>query len=119
MKSILIVDDQPGIRLLLEELFRREKYTTKTAKNGLEALRQVEDEEPNCVMLDMKMTGMNGIDVLKKLKSNWPQLPVIMMTAYDETELINEALEIGAANYFVKPFDIFEVRDAVNAILEI
>lgn len=118
MKSILIVDDQPGIRLLLEELFRREKYTTKTAKNGLEALKQVEECELDCVLLDMKMSGMNGIDVLKSLKSNWPQLPVVMMTAYDDTELINEALEIGAVNFFVKPFDIFEVRDVVNALFK-
>ena len=118
MKSILIVDDQPGIRLLLEELFRREKYTTKTAKNGLEALKQVEECKLDCVLLDMKMSGMNGIDVLKSLKSNWPQLPVVMMTAYDDRELINEALEIGAVNFFVKPFDIFEVRDVVNALFK-
>lgn len=117
IKSILIVDDQPGIRLLLEELFRREKYTTKTAKNGLEALKQVEAEEPDCVLLDMKMAGMNGIDVLRKLKANWPWVPVIMMTAYDESELTKEALKLGAVKFFVKPFDIFEVRDAVNALL--
>lgn len=118
MKSILIVDDQPGIRMLLEELFRREEYTTKTAKNGIEALKQVEEKVPDCVLLDMKMAGINGIDVLKKLASNWPQLPVFMMTAYDDTELIDEALAIGAVNFFVKPFDIFEVRDMVNALLK-
>lgn len=118
MKRILIVDDQPGIRLLLEELFRRENYETKIASNGLEALQQVEDQQPDCVLLDMKMPGMDGIDVLKKLKSGWSELPVIMMTAYDESELIRKALEIGAVRYFAKPFDIFEVRDAVNALFQ-
>lgn len=118
MKSILIVDDQPGIRLLLEELFRRENYETKVAVNGLEALQKVEQQRPDCVLLDMKMPGMDGIDVLKRLKSSWPDLPVIMMTAYDETQLTEEALEVGAMRYFTKPFDIFEVRDAVHAIFE-
>lgn len=118
MKSILIVDDQPGIRLLLEELFRRESYETKVAANGIEALQKIEQQRPDCVLLDMKMPGMDGIDVLKKLKTNWPELPVIMMTAYDETQLTEEALEIGALRYFTKPFDIFEVRDAVRAIFE-
>lgn len=116
-KSILIVDDQSGIRLLLEELFQREKYDTKTAKNGVEAIQQAEKGPLDCVLLDMKMAGMNGIDVLKKMKSSWPNLPVIMMTAYDETELTEEAQKLGAAHFFIKPFDVFEVRDVVNALV--
>lgn len=118
MKRVLIVDDQPGIRLLLVELFRRENHETDVASNGLEALQRVEDQQPDCVLLDMKMPGMDGIEVLKKLKSVYPELPVIVMTAYDESELTKEALEVGAVRYFVKPFDIFEVRDAVNALFQ-
>lgn len=115
-KKILIVDDQPGIRLLLQELFKRENYDTKVAENGLEAIRFIEVEQPDCVLLDMKMPGMSGIDVLKELKKKWPDLPIIMMTAYDEVELTTEALEIGAVRYFTKPFDIFELRDAVHEL---
>ena len=118
MKRILIVDDQPGIRLLLVELFQRENFETVVASNGLEALQCVESQLLDCVLLDMKMPGMDGIEVLKKLKSDYPELPVIIMTAYDESELTNEAIEIGAVRYFAKPFDIFEVRDAVNALFK-
>ena len=118
MRRVLIVDDQPGIRLLLVELFRRENFETEVASNGLEALQCVEHQLPDCVLLDMKMPGMDGIEVLKKLKNNYPELPIFIMTAYDESELTEEALEIGAVKYFAKPFDIFEVRDAINALFK-
>ena len=117
-KKILIVDDQAGIRLLLQELFKRENYETSTAENGLQALQLVEVERPDCVLLDMKMPGVSGIDVLKELKEKWPNLPVIMMTAYDDVALTSQAMEIGAMKYFTKPFDIFELRDAVHQLFE-
>ena len=118
MRSVLIVDDQPGIRLLLEELFQRENYSVRLAKNGVEAFKEIGEEQPDCVLLDMKMSGMDGTDVLKRIKKEWPAVPVIMMTAYGELEMTEEAIELGAEKYFTKPFDIFEVRDAVNAVIE-
>lgn len=116
MKDILIVDDQPGIRMLLEELLKKEGYATRSAENGRDALIKTENERPDCVLLDMKMPGIDGIEVLRLLKEEWPTIPVIMMTAYGELELIEEAMDLGAERYFTKPFDIFEVRDAVNAL---
>lgn len=118
MKSLLIVDDQTGIRLLLDEVFRREGFVTRLAANGVEALQAVEDEIPGCILLDMKMPGIDGIEVLKRIKKNWPEIPVMMMTAYGELELTDDALQIGALKYFTKPFDIYEVRDAVNTLFE-
>ena len=118
VRNILIVDDQPGIRLLLEELFRRENYSVRLAKNGVEAYKKIEEEQPDCVLLDMKMAGIDGTDVLKKIKKEWPEVPVIMMTAYGELEKIEEVLALGAEKYFTKPFDIYEVRDTVNAVIE-
>lgn len=116
MKKVLIVDDQPGIRLLLEELFKRENYHTMSAQNGGEALQIIAEEELDCVLLDMKMPGIDGIEVLRRLKEERPELPVIMMTAYGELELTERALDLGAEKYFTKPFDIFEVRDAVKTL---
>lgn len=118
MKRLLIVDDQKGIRLLLDEVFRREGFKTILAANGMEALREVELQVPDCVLLDMKMPGIDGLEVLKRIKTGWPEVPVIMMTAYGEIELTEDALKTGAVKYFTKPFDIYEVRDAVNAIIE-
>lgn len=116
MKTVLIVDDQPGIRLLLEEVFKKEAYETKSAKNGGEALQIIEQKAPDCVLLDMKMPGIDGIEVLERIKKGWPDIPVIMMTAYGETELTEQTEKLGAERYFTKPFDIFEVRDAVNSL---
>ncbi|MGE7690678.1 response regulator [Lysinibacillus sp. NPDC097214] len=119
MKRVLIVDDQPGIRLLLNEVLKKEGYGTYLAANGMEALKYAEEEEINCVLLDMKIPGMDGIEILRHLKERWPQLPVFMMTAYGELDVVQEALDLGAIRYFTKPFDIFEVRDEVNKILNV
>lgn len=118
MKTILIVDDQRGIRLLLEELFQQEGYHTRGTANGQEALELVQEEQPDCILLDMKMPGMDGLTVLEKLKKQWPAIPVIMMTAYDELKLTEQALRLGAEKYITKPFDIFEIRDTVKLLFE-
>ena len=118
MKTLLIVDDQKGIRLLLEEIFQREGYQTRLAANGLTALQEVEREVPNCVLLDMNMPGIDGMEVLKRLRSGWPGIPVIMMTAYSDKEMIERAVELGAKKVVVKPFDIYEIREAVNQVLK-
>ncbi|QDQ01248.1 response regulator [Lysinibacillus fusiformis] len=118
MKRLLIVDDQQGIRLLLNEVLKKEGYITYLAANGVEALRYAEEEAIDCVLLDMKIPGMDGIEILKHLKEKWPQIPVFMMTAYGELNVVQEALELGAIRYFTKPFDIFEVRDEVNKTLK-
>ncbi|MGI2327749.1 response regulator [Planococcus sp. YIM B11945] len=118
MKTILIVDDQPGIRLLLDEVFSQEGFRTVTAGNGREALQKAEEVRPDMVLLDMKMPGMDGIEILKKLKIEQNKLQVMMMTAYGELDLIEESISYGAVRYFTKPFDVFEVRDAVKSLLE-
>ena len=119
MRKILIVDDQPGIRLLLNEVFKKEGYTPLLAANGMEALKIVEEELVDCVLLDMKIPGMNGLEILQHLKEKNEGTPVIMMTAYGEQELIDEAMKLGASNYFTKPFNIFEVLEEVNGILKV
>ena len=95
-----------------------EKAIGQACCKRIEALQEVKMKQPDCVLLDMKMNGIDGIEVLKRIRKDWPEIPVIMMTAYGEMKLIEEALELGAAKYFTKPFDIYEVRDAVNEIFE-
>ena len=119
MRKILIIDDQPGIRLLLNEVFKKEGYTPLLAANGMEALKIFEEELVDCVLLDMKIPGMNGLGILEHLKAKNKRIPVIMMTAYGEQELIDEAMKLGASNYFTKPFNIFEVLEEVNGILKV
>ncbi len=118
MKKILIVDDQKGIRILLDEVFSREGYEIHQASNGLEALNILKVEDINCVLLDMKIPGMSGLDILKHIRENKLSIPVFMMTAFREQELMNEARELGVINYFTKPFNIFDIRNEVINVLE-
>ncbi|MFC7391881.1 response regulator [Scopulibacillus cellulosilyticus] len=117
--KILIVDDQFGIRILLNEIFQKEGYKTFTAGNGIQALDIVEKEEPELVILDMKIPGMDGLEILKRIKEKNSQVKVIIMTAYGELDMIQEAIDNGAITHFAKPFDIDDVLKAVQKELPI
>ena len=119
LKEILIVDDQPGIRLLLNEVFKKEGFHTHLAANGFDALKIAETTVLDCALLDMKIPGMDGLEILARLKAIQPNLPVVMMTAYIEQHMIDSATQLGVAKYFTKPFNIFEMRDEVKKILAI
>ncbi|WP_422659154.1 response regulator [Paenibacillus sp. EC2-1] len=116
--KVLIVDDQNGIRILLMEVFSSEGYETFQAANGKIALDIVKKNEPDLVLLDMKIPGMDGLEILKHIKQMNPDIKVIMMTAYGELDMIKEATDLGALMHFTKPFDIDEMRLAVNMQLK-
>jgi two-component system, response regulator, stage 0 sporulation protein F len=113
-KKLLIVDDQYGIRVLLHEVFEKDGYETYEASNGKQALNIVKDKSPDLVLLDMKIPGMDGLEILREIKKLDLDTNVIMMTAYGELEMINEAKKLGALAHFPKPFDIDEVRQKVR-----
>lgn len=113
-KKVLIVDDQNGIRVLLMEVFSSEGYNTFQASNGKLALEIVKNDAPDLVLLDMKIPGMDGLEILKHVKAIDRNIKVIMMTAYGELDMIKEATDLGALMHFTKPFDIDEMRIAVN-----
>lgn len=115
--KILIVDDQFGIRMLLQELFQREGYQTFQAADGKKALEIVTTHDPDIVLLDMKIPGMDGLEILKHIKANDPDCKVLVMTAYGELGMIQEAMDMGAIAYVAKPFDIKELRDQINRLL--
>jgi len=114
VKKLLIVDDQFGIRILLNEVFQKEGYKIFQASNGKQALDIVKMRRPDLVLLDIKIPGIDGIEILKRMKKIVPDIKVIVMTAYGELNMIEEAMELGAITYFAKPFDIEEMRDTVK-----
>lgn len=113
-QKLLIVDDQFGIRVLLNEIFQKEGYKTFQAANGVQALDIVKNEEPGLVILDMKIPGMDGLEILKRIKKDNEAIKVIIMTAYGELDMIQEAVKNGALTHFAKPFDIDEIIGAVK-----
>ncbi len=118
-EKILIVDDQFGIRILLNEVLQKEGYRTYQAANGIQALEIVKDDTPDLVLLDMKIPGMDGIEILKRMKAMEPDIRVIIMTAYGELDMIQEAMNLGALTHFAKPFDIDDIRAAVRQYLQV
>jgi two-component system response regulator (stage 0 sporulation protein F) len=117
--KILIVDDQFGIRILLNEVLHKEGYDTFQAANGIQALEVLNNHSPDLVLLDMKIPGMDGIEILKRMKVVDPDIRVIIMTAYGELDMIQEAKDLGAMTHFAKPFDIDDIRKAVREYLPI
>ena len=113
-QKILIVDDQFGIRILLNEVLQKAGYTTFQAANGPQALEIAKEHELDLVLLDMKIPGMDGIEILKRLKEYDKSISVIIMTAYGELDMIQQAKDLGALAHFSKPFDIDDIRSIVK-----
>ncbi|MBN8253368.1 response regulator [Priestia flexa] len=113
-EKILIVDDQYGIRILLTEVLQKEGYQTFQAANGFQAIDIAKEQQLDLVLLDMKIPGMDGIEILKRLKEYDKTIKVIIMTAYGELDMIQEAKDLGALTHFAKPFDIDEIRQVVR-----
>ncbi len=118
MHRVLVVDDQQIVCYSLQRFFQSKGFEVSVATKGEEALQKVEIESPDVVVMDVRMPGMDGIEVLKKIKEKYPKIQVIMMTAYSTTERAIEAIKLGAFDYLTKPFEneelLYRVRDAIK-----
>lgn len=105
MDTILIVDDEKNYPLILSAVLQEEGFEPLTANSGKQALDILNHSDIDLVLTDMKMPEMDGIELLEKIKEKDPELPVIMMTAHGTVEKAVEAMQKGAYNYILKPFD--------------
>ena len=118
MPTILIVDDDKSIRYSLKRMVEG-SYSVYTAQNGEEALAQFKEHLPDLVIMDVKMPGRSGIDVLKEMKSIDPKSLVIIMTAFGTTETAIEAMKYGAFDYILKPFPIPQMKGLIDKALSL
>ncbi len=102
---ILVVDDELIVRESLRDWLTEDGFEVEMAESGPEALEKMARQVYNLMLLDIKMPGMDGVEVLKRSKELRPELPVVMMTAYATVETAVEAMKIGALDYLMKPFD--------------
>ena len=116
---ILVVDDQPDMLALIVRALVDEQYTVSTAAGGQEALRQVDQQAPDLVVLDYKMTGMDGLAVMKTLraKAKTRALPVLMLTGMTDEPSTRAGFEAGVTDYVTKPFSIPQLTARVRACL--
>ncbi|MCA0992455.1 response regulator [Bacillus hwajinpoensis] len=116
-QKILVVDDEMSILTLLQFNLEQAGYDVVTAEDGAEALKVVEAEKPNCIILDLMLPEMDGLEVCKELRQRHIHTPVLMLTAKDDEFDKVLGLELGADDYMTKPFSPREVVARVKAIL--
>ncbi|MCL6635648.1 MAG: response regulator [Peptococcaceae bacterium] len=109
--DILIVDDQAGVRYLLDILVREAGHRAHTAQNGLEAVELARTVRPDLVFMDVRMPLMGGLEALGKIKALIPETDVIIMTAFGSEETISQAMQEGALCCIAKPFDVDEIKE--------
>jgi DNA-binding NtrC family response regulator len=115
---ILVVDDEEIIRHLFQRTLEEAGYNVVTAANGEEALQEVNKSEPEMVLLDIRMPGLSGMEVLSKLTNDYPNICVIMVTAVGDTKTAVEAMKLGAYDYITKPAQAKDVVRRVQKALE-
>ncbi len=111
-RTLLVVDDEAGPRQSLHMVFK-DDYHVMMAEGGIQALELARRQPVDAVVLDIRMPGMSGVEVLAKLKEIDPNIEVIMLTAYETIDTARQALRLGACDYLTKPFDLAAMRLAV------
>ena len=114
---MLIVDDEEGPRMSLKVIFK-DNYDLLMAEDGPTAIELAQKNEIDVAVLDIRMAGMSGIEVLERLRFVQPDIEAIMITAFETTDTIRQALRLRACDYINKPFDIATIRSAVNQAMQ-
>jgi len=116
--KILVVDDEENHRIMLRAVLKEEGYEVAEADDGLEAIKAVEEEPFDLILLDIRMTSMDGIEALTEIRKISPRVPVLIMTAYASVKTAVEALKAGAFEYLIKPLNIEELKILIQKGLE-
>jgi len=112
--KILVVDDEPEVRQLMEHFLTERGYEVRIAENGRLGLAALDSFTPDVVLLDMHMPEMDGLETLRRLAVRSPSLPVIMITVNEDIETTARLLQFGAADYVPKPFNLEYLEQAIN-----
>ncbi|MEZ5276387.1 MAG: response regulator [Opitutaceae bacterium] len=112
-KTLLVIDDEEGPRQSLRMVFKND-YHVHTVESGEKAIEYVRTHPVHAAILDIRMAGQSGIEVLRQIKAIAPSIEVIMLTAYETLETARQAIRLGACDYLNKPFDIATIRESVK-----
>jgi DNA-binding NtrC family response regulator len=115
---MLVVDDEPGVRKGIAQVLTDQGHAVRTAADGKEALASMAEATPNLVLLDVRLPGLDGVELLKIIRRDYPEAGVIMITAYPNIEGAVECIKLGALDYVVKPFRIDDLEAAVQKALD-
>jgi len=117
-KAVLIVDDEKNILLTVSQSLETLHLEMDTAMNGEDALAKLKGRDFGLILLDLRMPGMDGMEVLRRVREIRPDIQIIIITAYGTIELAVEAMRLGAVDFIQKPFTPEEIRDLVSRVLD-
>lgn len=116
--KLLLVDDEERFVSTLAERLRLRNCDTRIATSGAAALSEIKKEQPDVLLLDLKMPGMGGLEVMEKIKTEHPKIVVIMLTGQGDSQSCLDILRAGAVDCIVKPIDINNLMDKIKEIRE-
>ncbi len=117
--SILVVDDEKNMRFVVGRALKGAGHEVHEASSGMAALAAIDESAPDMVLLDQRMPGMDGLSTLKEIKNRQPEMPVVMLTAHGNVGDAVAAMKAGASDYLTKPFDVDELKLAVDKALKL
>jgi DNA-binding NtrC family response regulator len=117
-KNVLVVDDDESLRRITQMQLEEAGYVAATAESGEEALRKIEEDAPALVITDLKMPGMNGLELLRSVRAQYPQTAVVLVTAFGTVQTAVAAMKAGAYDYITKPIDYEELLLVVHRAVE-
>lgn len=112
--KVLLVDDEVEFASALAERLQMRDYDVKTAANGLEAMALFHNSPPDVVILDLRIPGMDGLEILKNIKIFDPTIEVLILTGHGDVESVAEGMQSGAFEYIMKPIDIAELTSKID-----
>jgi two-component system chemotaxis response regulator CheY len=116
-KSVLVVDDAAFMRMMLRDILSKEGYVVREAVNGADAVRTFAEDRPDVVTLDITMPEMGGLEALRQIRATDPAARVIIVSAMGQQQIMRDALDAGAQDFIVKPFQPAKVLEAVRKSL--
>jgi DNA-binding response OmpR family regulator len=114
-RKVLIVEDETALRRTYSRFFK-DRYDLAFAANGTEARRQLEEFDPEVLVLDLRLPDTDGVTLLQEIRRSRPSLPVIVTTAYVSMEPLIDVLDLGHSGYLIKPFDIEDLAAHIEAV---
>lgn len=116
--NILLIDDEEAFVTTLQERLEMRGFLPRVALNGQAGLDMIAQEPPDVVVLDLRMPGMSGLEVLRRIRKGWPGLPVIMLSGHGSDQDFESCLNLGAARYHKKPLDIDILLESIRAVTQ-
>jgi len=117
MKRIMIVDDAEFMRTSIKIMLESEKYDVLEAEDGNEAVKKYKEARPDVVTMDITMPGKTGLEAIKEIREFDPEAKIIVVTAMGTEFMIRDAIQLGAANFIIKPFDEEQLLEVIKKLL--